>query len=75
MLREGIEDVDYLHLLKAAIATAKPGTDAAVLDEARALLKVSPDITSDVKVYAFDARPIYAQRRRVAEMIERLGRQ
>lgn len=72
MLREGIEDVDYLHLLEAAIDANKAGVGEDVLKEARALLTVPPEITSSMTAFTVDSTPIYARRRAVAEMIERL---
>ncbi len=72
MLREGIEDVDCLHLLAAAIEANTAGADAEVLTAAKALLEVPAEITASMTEYTFDPAPIYERRRAVAEMIERL---
>jgi hypothetical protein len=73
MLRDGVEDVDYLHLLKAAVASAGVGTDSALLKHAKVLLEVPPSITRSMTDWTFDSRPILEHRRKVADMIERLA--
>jgi len=73
MLRDGIEDVDYLYLLRDTIEAADSKLDPALLAEARALLAVPASITTSLTEFTFDSRPIYQQRRKVAEMIERLN--
>jgi len=72
LLREGVEDVDYLHLLKSAVAAARPDIDAGLLAQAKDLLTVPPEITRSMTDWTFDSRPIYEHRRKVAAMIERL---
>lgn len=72
MLREGIEDVDYLHILRRAIEANVAGADADLLARARSLLEVPESITKDMTHFTKDSRPIYERRRAIAEMIERL---
>lgn len=74
MLRDGIEDVDYLHLLASAIQTNAAGAGEALLKQARALLDVPPEITRSTTEFTFDASPIYERRAAVGTMIERLRR-
>ena len=74
LLREGVEDVDYLYLLEVAVSAAKPNADAALLARAKALLTVPPEITRSMTDWTFDSRPIYEHRRKVAAMIEKLAR-
>lgn len=73
MLRDGIEDLDYFHILRSAIETARDTAPAKLLAEAETMLKVPPVITSSITHYTHDPAPMDAQRRAVAEMIERLG--
>jgi hypothetical protein len=72
MLRDGVEDADYLHLLDVAIRANRVGADEAVLRQARALLDVPPGITRSAKEFSLDSSPIYERRAAVAAMIERL---
>lgn len=71
MLREGIEDLDYLYILADRVKTAQASEE--LLKQARALLEVPADITAGMTAYTYDSRPIYARRRAVAQMIEKLG--
>ncbi len=73
MLREGVEDVDYLHLLADAIRVNRVRADAETLRRASALLDVPPTITRSMTEFTSDPTPIYERRAAVAEMIERLS--
>jgi len=66
VLREGIEDYEYLYRLEQLCK--RPGAPA----EAKALLKVPKDIITDLTHYSFDPAPIMRHREKVARMIERL---
>jgi hypothetical protein len=66
MLRDGIEDYEYLRLLERLATEAG---DA----EALALLEIPEDITESMTEFATDPAPIYEHRQRVAEAIERLS--
>jgi hypothetical protein len=83
MLREGVEDYEFLHLLRdligrraAALAgdAAAPGVSPARLDELRRLLDVPEDITRDMTKFTSDPAPLYARRRQIATAIEELSR-
>jgi hypothetical protein len=74
-LRDGMEDYEYFWLLRQAITRAeKSRTPAAVLTEARALLKVPPEISQSLTRFTTDPRVLLAHRDRLARMIERLRR-
>lgn len=74
MIRDGIEDLDYLHILADRVRAAEGKAAPDALKQARALLEVPPEITADIKHYTFDPAPIYARRAAVARAIETLGR-
>lgn len=71
MLREGIEDYEYLAMLKRRIEKAGAGQDG--LKQAKELLKVPDAIIQDGRHYAKKAAPIMARRRAVARAIEGLS--
>jgi len=73
MLREGIEDWEYLYLLRDLIERRK-AKGAEDLAEFEALLEVPESITRGMTTFTTDPGPIYERRREVAEAIERLGR-
>lgn len=73
MLREGLEDVDYLHLLRNALNAPPAGASAELIADAGRLLQVPREITASMTDYTFDSRPIYERRSSIAGMIERLG--
>ncbi|MBI4582038.1 MAG: DUF4091 domain-containing protein [Planctomycetes bacterium] len=66
MLRDGIEDLDYCYLLTDAHA-ARGNKDSRI--------DAPADISARLTSYTFDPAPIYRQRQRVAEMIERIVRE
>jgi hypothetical protein len=73
MLREGVEDFEYLFLLRQAIErqrTRIPGEEVGTLE---ALLNVPAAITAEMTAFTTDPTPIYGHRRAVAEAIERLN--
>lgn len=73
MLREGMEDYEYLALLRARIAAAREaGISEADLAEAEALLTVPDEISASMTSYTIDSKPIYERRRQIAEAIELL---
>lgn len=74
ILRDGIEDFDFLSLLEANLLRARrSGVEPTLLREAEALLDVSPVCRSFTE-YTEDPAVIEAHRRRVGEMLERLVR-
>ena len=74
MLREGIEDYEYLWLLNDLIAKKAASLTAAEGTQYESLLKVPETITRDMTTFTTDPRPIYARRAAVAAAIEQLGR-
>jgi hypothetical protein len=74
MLREGIEDYEFLYLLRELLEVSKGNISAAEYAEMQSLLEVPESISRDMTTFAKDATPIYAHRSAVAEAIERLRR-
>jgi hypothetical protein len=73
MLREGIEDYEYLHLLHELLAKHREKLAADEIGRIDALLQVPESITSDMTTFTTDPAPIYARRRAIAEAIEQLS--
>jgi hypothetical protein len=71
-LRDGMEDYEYLWLLKQQIERVKAKADARLLTEAQALLMVPGTISKDTTHFTSDVRPLLEQRRKIAAMIEKL---
>ncbi|MHB8901605.1 MAG: DUF4091 domain-containing protein, partial [Thermoguttaceae bacterium] len=71
MLREGVEDYEYLYLLRQKLAERKDLPEA---ERARweGLLEVPEAITGDMTTFTPHPGPIYERRQAVAEAIERL---
>jgi len=70
MLRDGMEDYEYFHLLRSLVEEAeKEGRDTT---EARALLDVPGGITSGMTEFTRDPRLLLDHRERMAEAIESL---
>jgi hypothetical protein len=73
MLREGIEDYEYLCLLRELLAKRREGLKAEEAKQYEDLLTVPPSITRDMTTFTTDPAPIYARRAAVAAAIERLS--
>ncbi len=78
MLREGIEDYEYLYLLGERVKQAKArGAQTAAqktaLLAAEKLLQVPSSITTDATHFAVSPQPILAQREKIAAAIESLN--
>jgi len=74
MLRDGIEDYEYMVLLKRLLeAKKKEGLSRRKYRRYAALLEVPKSVTADLKTFTKDPAPIEAHRNRVAEAIERLS--
>ncbi|MBN1342137.1 MAG: DUF4091 domain-containing protein [Phycisphaerae bacterium] len=72
MIRDGVEDYEYLWLLRDRIGRARArGIDVA---EAEKLLTIPQDVARDVGHYTDDPEVIDRYRNQVAEAIEGLGR-
>ncbi|MCE5238107.1 DUF4091 domain-containing protein [bacterium] len=67
MLREGLEDYEYLYLLNQCIQKKLPGAAAYAK-----LLEVPPTISEDLTHFAREPQPIYAQRAKIAAALEKL---
>ena len=74
MLRDGIEDYEYMVILKELIETNKSKLDAGRLQKYNALLEVPEDITSNMTTFTKDPAPIEARRDRIARAISELNR-
>lgn len=72
MLREGIEDYEYLWLLRDLIGKKRSSLSADEIKAYESLLEVPETITTDAITFTTDPRPIYARRAAIAEAIERL---
>ena len=72
MLREGIEDYEYLWLLRDLIHKKRNLFTGNEVASYEALLTVPDEITHNMTTYTSDPRPIYARRAAIAEAIERL---
>lgn len=68
MLREGLEDYEYLYLLREAIEKKVPGAAAYAK-----LLEVPPSISEDLSHFCREPQPIYAQRAKIAAALEKLN--
>ena len=81
IVRDGIEDYEYLSLLDRCVRAAaeRPEFDATLLARGKTLLDVPADISRNMKEYTATAAPIQARREEVAGAIEalvaRLGEQ
>lgn len=73
MLRDGIEDYEYLAILKRLIHDRKEAMTPDQLRQYTALINVPDDITTDMTHFTKDPAPIEAHRHKVARAIEALG--
>jgi hypothetical protein len=74
MLRDGIEDYEYLAMLKRLIAEKRHRLTAVQVREFESLLDVPESITKSLTQFTVDPAPIEARRDEIARAIERLGR-
>jgi len=74
-LRDGMEDYEYFWRLEQEVArVAQRDGDTKLVRTARALLKVPPAVSQDLKHFTTDPRLLLQHREQVAQMIERLQR-
>jgi hypothetical protein len=73
MLRDGIEDYEYMVILKRLLAEKGAGLDAAKKAEYEGLLTVPADISESMTEFTKDPAPIEAHRHKVAVAIEVLN--
>jgi hypothetical protein len=74
MLRDGIEDYEYLALLQRALETKAARLDAAQKEQYAALLEVPADITKDMTTFTKDPAAIEKHRDRVARALATLNK-
>ena len=73
MLRDGVEDYEYLAMLRGLIDQAEEtGRDHPTLAEFRTLLEVPAEITASMTEFTIDPAPIEKRREAIARAIERL---
>ncbi len=73
MLRDGIEDYEYLVILKQKLAIPNPDLSEQQHASFNKLLAVPEEITVDARTYTKDPALIEKQRTRIARAIERLS--
>ncbi len=74
MLRDGLEDYEYLVILRNALKAHGDKLGADERKRLEALLEVPANITTDLKHFTQDPAPIEAHRALVADAIEKLSR-
>lgn len=74
MLREGIEDYEYLYLLRDLLAKHRDRLSPERAKQFESLLQVPETITRDMTTFTTDPVTIYTHRKAVAEAIEQLAR-
>ncbi len=74
MLREGVEDYEYLWLLRDRIAKRRGDLSAKEARHYESLLVVPDAITKDMTTFTTDPRPIHSRRAAIARAIEELSR-
>jgi hypothetical protein len=74
MLRDGLEDYEYLCVLRQLLAKKRDTLSAAQYDAMSALLTVPQAITSSLTTFTLDPAPLEQHRAAVARAIEELSR-
>jgi hypothetical protein len=74
MLREGVEDYEYLYLLGDLLKANRAKLPADAVKRYDALLEVPASITTDLTTFTTDPSPIYERRAAIAAAIEALSR-
>ena len=74
MLRDGIEDYEYLVMLRGLLGRYEGHLEAEQLAQFRGLLEVPEEITSSMTSFTRDPGPVEAQRDRVARAVAELAR-
>ncbi len=75
MLREGVEDWEYLYMLRELVEAKRASLSAEEVKEYEALLQVPESITTDLTHFETLPEPIYQRRAKIAEAIETLQKQ
>jgi hypothetical protein len=71
-LRDGIEDYEYLCILRQRLAERRPNLPQAAYERLARLLEVPETISRSLTEFAADGLPIEQQRARIARAIEEL---
>jgi hypothetical protein len=74
MLRDGVEDYEYMVILKKLIEANKNKLNAGRLRKYNSLLDVPEDITSDMVTFTKNPAPIEARRDLIARAISELSK-
>jgi hypothetical protein len=74
MLRDGIEDYEYLVILRELLEEQRGRLSAEEQRRVESLLQVPDEITSDMTTFTTDPEPIERRRSEIARAIERLAR-
>jgi hypothetical protein len=74
MLRDGIEDYEYLVILRDLLGAKGGRLDRATREAYTALLEVPKDITRDMTTFTKDPAPLERHRNRVARAISQLSK-
>jgi len=74
MLRDGIEDYEYMVMLQRLLKTKAAGLSDARRKKYQRLLEVPADVTKDMTTFTKDPAPLEAHRNRVARAVEALTR-
>ncbi len=74
MLRDGIEDYEYMAILSRLLKTKKDKLTTRQVKKYNALLEVPESISKDMTNFTKDPAHIEAQRDRIARIIARLNR-
>ncbi len=74
MLRDGIEDYEYLAILNRLLKDKKDKLTAKQRQQYTALLEVPEDITKDMTTFTKDPAPIETRRDRIARAIAKLSK-
>jgi len=74
MLRDGIEDYEYLAILKRLLEANKGKLTTGDQQKYTALLEVPEDISKDMTTFTKDPAPIETRRDRVARAISKLSK-
>jgi hypothetical protein len=74
MLRDGIEDYEYLAMLRRALAAKGSRLQPHDLARWSALLRVPEEISASMTQFAMDPAPIEARRHEIARALEELSR-
>ena len=74
LLRDGMEDYEYLALLARAVDQHRASADPALIAEAKRLLAVDPALVESMRTYARDGEGLERNRRAIAKAIVQLQR-